>query len=665
MLAAVKKNLPQSKLTLKYFLIAYGISIFIITSLMWYMSATKVQHELESLKTRQAANLYTAAQQLNNQINQTISDLRLVASLPSLSNYIEHGDEASRQQAALGFLKISESKRIYDQIRYLDMNGQERIRVNHKQSLSNIVPDSELQDKHERYYFVESFALPLGEMFFSPLDLNIEHGVLEHPLNPILRMAMPVGDSKGNKQGVVILNYYAKDMLDQFREHFSHSQGMLLNKQGYWLVAPNPEDEWGFMLEHQSHFGLRYPDIWHHIQTQKQGDLLTNEGMFVYSTIFSAHTEQQMSRISFSMPVSEALPSKHLFFSWKLISFIPTAQLPNIFNIYTSAQWLITLLILLLLGVLEWLLVSIMSQRHLSVLELKERKKQLQEMSDTLAEGIYTTDAKGNIQFVNKEACRLLGYSIEELQGKNAHQLFHYHQTQAEQEQCEMENQLKANDVYLNNDAYFIRHDQSLLPVAVSAKSIIRDQQSCGTVVAFHDITQRKQAEQYQRSNEERQHRIAELNRLMLSLSEAEVIQIGLGIAIDITHSKHGYLFFLREDQEIIYQFTWSAQHSDQNNITNKINAYTISKNSIWRNALCQQQAVIECQLRDEKIKVFYEIDDVSQHLVVPVQHNDQVRMMIGVLNKEQDYNEHDIQQLKEIANEIDKLICLRHANWV
>jgi len=56
------------------------------------------------------------------------------------------------------------------------------------------VPDKELQKKGKRYYFSDSFKLKPGQIFVSPLDLNVEHGHLEKPIKPMIRFGTPVVD---------------------------------------------------------------------------------------------------------------------------------------------------------------------------------------------------------------------------------------------------------------------------------------------------------------------------------------------------------------------------------------------------------------------------------------------------------------------------------------
>ena len=72
------------------------------------------------------------------------------------------------------FINFANEKKQYDQIRFIDSTGYEKIRVNYSYNQSSIVPDSLLQDKSDRYYFTETKKLEKGQIYLSPFDLNIE-----------------------------------------------------------------------------------------------------------------------------------------------------------------------------------------------------------------------------------------------------------------------------------------------------------------------------------------------------------------------------------------------------------------------------------------------------------------------------------------------------------
>ena len=84
----------------------------------------------------------------------------------------------------------------YAQVRWLAPDGMELVRIDRQGQRVWRVTDDQLQNKGERYYFRDAMALPWERVYVSPLDLNVEHGVIERPFNPMIRIAkrMRLGD---------------------------------------------------------------------------------------------------------------------------------------------------------------------------------------------------------------------------------------------------------------------------------------------------------------------------------------------------------------------------------------------------------------------------------------------------------------------------------------
>jgi len=80
----------------------------------------------------------------------------------------------------------------------------------------------------------------------------------------MLRFATPVFDLEGNKKGVIVLNYFGDRLINNFKRASANivDHIQLVNQDGYWLVSPNSDDEWGFMLEHGKTFSKKYAFAW-------------------------------------------------------------------------------------------------------------------------------------------------------------------------------------------------------------------------------------------------------------------------------------------------------------------------------------------------------------------------------------------------------------------
>ena len=89
-------------------------------------------------------------------------------------------------------MALVEAKQKYDQVSFIGLDGRELLRINNEAGAPRIVPPGELQNKFRRYYFTEALFLAKGQIYISPLDLNLEQGRVKRPLKPMVRLVTPL-----------------------------------------------------------------------------------------------------------------------------------------------------------------------------------------------------------------------------------------------------------------------------------------------------------------------------------------------------------------------------------------------------------------------------------------------------------------------------------------
>ncbi len=189
------------------------------------------------------------------------------------------------------FNSFSQVKRVYDQVRFLDNIGYERVRVDFDGNATNIIRGAKLQDKSERYYFNETINLPQGSVYISPLDLNIEHGSIELPYKPVMRYATPVFVD-GERAGVIIFDLLADTpyFLHKLTENEGELDYILAGQDGFYLHHTDKAKEWGMMeLLNRSHQNIRedYPDEAGQILSGGEGSVhMASGSVMIYKPFF-------------------------------------------------------------------------------------------------------------------------------------------------------------------------------------------------------------------------------------------------------------------------------------------------------------------------------------------------------------------------------------------
>lgn len=139
---------------------------------------------------------------------------------------------------------------------------------------------------------------------------------------------------------------------------------------------------------------------------------------------------------------------------------------------------------------------------------LRQNREQLQLVLNSAGDGIYSTAADGSCSLMNPAGAAMLGYQPEELVGRAIHDLIHHHHADGSPyplEECPIAQAAQARAAVSVDDEVFWRKDGVPVSVRYSVNPMLGDDGSIsGAVVAFTNITARKQAEAALRESEER-----------------------------------------------------------------------------------------------------------------------------------------------------------------
>lgn len=158
------------------------------------------------------------------------------------------------------------AKPSYAQFRIIGVEdgGRELIRVDRSgpNGAVRLVPDAELQQKGGHSYFKETIGLPANEIHVSALDLNREHGVVERPYRPTLRIAAPLQRPDGKPFGIIIVNVDMRPALDRVRSSARQDGAIyVIGKRGDYFVHPDPAQEFGSDLGRPADWLKDFPDL--------------------------------------------------------------------------------------------------------------------------------------------------------------------------------------------------------------------------------------------------------------------------------------------------------------------------------------------------------------------------------------------------------------------
>ena len=278
-------------------------------------------------------------------------------------------------------------------------------------------------------------------------------------------------------------------------------------------------------------------------------------------------------------------------------------------------------------------------------IELANLRRQHQLILNSVGEGIYGLDAKGNVTFVNPAAAEIIGWEMSDLVGKSMHKILHHSKCDGShypRESCPIYAAFKDGKVHRVENEVFWRKDGSSFPVEyISTPMHDEKGELIGAVVTFRDITQRKLSEAIlQRANEELEERVtkrtqelSKANQQLKQLNEVRSRFVAMvchefrnplnNISFLVsslkrysqklsTNQKHEYLLDIEANIDRMTQMT------DELLVISKVDNETIDVEAEWLDlANFCQQIIAEFQQtnRDHKIKFNCDIKEFKVKL--------------------------------------------------
>jgi len=222
------------------------------------------------------------------------------------------------------------------QIRLIADDGREWVRVDRKPKGVYVVPRDELQSKGDRYYFREAMEVKPGQIYVSPLDLNVEFGKVEKPERPVIRVATPVAGSNGNKIGVLIINLHADILLEQIQQMANARKGTayLLDNQGHYVSRSSGGEPGAFSMEPVEKLNNTFPASVARNLVQNGLSPFLGDGWIVahapidYAPLAIADNSKSKWRIALAFPERElffAVVNLYLLYAVLFVALVVTA----------------------------------------------------------------------------------------------------------------------------------------------------------------------------------------------------------------------------------------------------------------------------------------------------------------------------------------------------
>ncbi|WP_416307885.1 sensor histidine kinase [Neptunicella sp. SCSIO 80796] len=220
--------------------------------------------KVNEIKQQQDDKLFVAKSMFDRELGSLRDLLNLLYRSQSLKKNPDIEFEDTLKDVQTHFANVGLASRYISQVRWIDISGQEIVRLDFRGGEYRVFNDEQLQNKKSRYYVQQGLLVAAPQIYVSPIDLNVEHGKIVKPFEATVRASISTDKSDFLIQGILVINYNLSQLLDNIRKLNSpESELSIVNQDGYWLLNAEPDMEWGFMLNApEQSLANRSPVLW-------------------------------------------------------------------------------------------------------------------------------------------------------------------------------------------------------------------------------------------------------------------------------------------------------------------------------------------------------------------------------------------------------------------
>ncbi|WP_421904161.1 diguanylate cyclase [Maridesulfovibrio sp.] len=179
-------------------------------------------------------------------------------------------------------------------------------------------------------------------------------------------------------------------------------------------------------------------------------------------------------------------------------------------------------------------------------------------------------------------------------------------------------------------------------------------------VSIVRDISESKKAQ----LNEIRFETLASLSG-MADADFSQIYDFALEAAVRITRSKIGYIYFVNEDESELRLYAWSRSVMPQCSVESIPDVYHVNDVGVWGDAIRQRRPMI---LNDYGACVAKKglpagHVPINRHMNVPLFDDGKIVLLVGVGNKEDEYDDEDVRQLSLLMDGMWNIVRRKQAD--
>ncbi len=288
---------------------------------------------------------------------------------------------------------------------------------------------------------------------------------------------------------------------------------------------------------------------------------------------------------------------------------------------------------------------------------LKQKTLELDAFFSSSLDLLAIADTDGRFRRLNPEWERAMGYRLEEMEGTSFFDFIHPDDAaptmNAMATLTEQNPILNFTNRYRHKNGGYRWIEWRSFPIGNTIYACARD------------ITDRIRAEEEIRLNQARLQSLFDISQYETD-STQDLLDYALDQAIRLTRSKAGYIYHYDEEKRRFTLNSWSRDVMKECRVDNPSQIYLVDQTGIWGEAVRQRRPIVVNDFQaPNPLKKGYPDGHVAlyKYMTIPVLIDNRITAVVGVGNKESDYDDADVLQLTLLMDAVWKVTERKQAD--
>ncbi len=379
-----------------HFLITF-LTLSCVPSLYFYNEYGKITNEaIQSVERYNLQRLEYSKTELQVSFDRINTSIRFLSQNGLLHQAVLNPTKDNISALSDFWLLVARTQKFYSQIRFIDANGMEKVRINTSERVSEIVAPERLQYKGQSEYFAYAKSLSVNQAGTFGIDFESENGQPVVPHIPAYRIIVPI-ELEGERKGYFVANINLKRLYkDLAYKRESDNLPTIFNEEGYFVLTNDNVPILGNIIQANRNYRIEklYPNLWKEIQQRNSGTVKDGESWFSFiKTEFSLASSKQTAIFVLESSMSDLLPVKS----------------EDITELMTQATFILIIISLISFTFIAW------NYNH----EKNSVASQIARAAMNGMSAMVITDRNNRIVQVNEQFTKSSGYTLNDVKGKH------------------------------------------------------------------------------------------------------------------------------------------------------------------------------------------------------------------------------------------------------